>query len=180
MKEHHRTTAYRPEKSNSRMRSMIFPVPIAAIDIGSNAIRLILGELDQNGDVHTLKRIRESVRLGKDAFSSGDISEKSMERAINSFKKFRQILRENGVNYVRAVATSALRDAKNGPVFVKKIKEATGINIEIIDGIEEGRLIFSGIASRLDISEDNSLLIDIGGGSAEITYAAEGQIRGTQ
>ncbi len=163
------------------MRSMIYPVPLAAIDIGSNAIRLILGELDQHGDVRTVKRVRESVRLGKDAFSgTGEISEKTIDRAVASFRKFRGILKDKGVTYVRAVATSALRDAKNRNDFVAKIKDASGITIQIIDGVEEGRLIYSAIASRLDLSEENSLLIDIGGGSAEITYTSEGQIRGTQ
>ena len=144
---------------------------LAAIDVGSNAIRLVIGELDRHGDIKILKKVREPVRLGKDVFSGGDISSKTLEKAIESFKKFRDLMRDHGVVLTKAVATSALREARDRDSFIREIKRCTGINIEVIDGIEEGRLIFSAVSNRVDLQEKVSLLIDIGGGSIELTIA---------
>lgn len=126
-----------------RSRLPDLPMAIAAIDVGSNAIRLVLGEIDQHGGVQVLKKIREPVRLGADVFSSGEISPKTADRALRSFRKFEACLKSNGVRHVRAVATSALRETKNRGEFVRLVQKTTGIRIEVIDGLEEGRLIIS-------------------------------------
>lgn len=153
---------------------------IAAIDIGSNAIRLIIGETDPFGDIRILKKVREPVRLGEDSFGSGEISAKTFEKATTAFLKFKDLLSANGVRHVKAVATSALREARNRDSFVQEIKRASGIPIEVIDGIEEGRLIFSAVAHRVNLEDSTALLIDIGGGSVELTVAIDGSPVGTQ
>lgn len=163
-----------------RMTKPELPLSIGAIDIGSNAIRLVLGELDKNHEVHILKKIREPVRLGKDVFADGVISKKTAERALQTFKKFKGILTANGVTHVRAVATSALRETKNRTEFVELVAKETGIKIEVIDGLEEGRLIHSAVASRVELENRNVLLIDIGGGSVELTVSQNSRIKGVQ
>ena len=153
---------------------------LAAIDIGSNAIRLVIGEADNHGDIKIIKKVREPVRLGKDVFSSGNISLKTQTQAIASFLKFRELLRVHGVTAVRAVGTSALREAQNREAFIQEIARSSGLSIDVIDGIEEGRLIFSAVANRVDLHEKVSLLIDIGGGSVELTIADHGTPKNTQ
>lgn len=153
---------------------------IAAIDIGSNAIRLVIGELDDHGDIRILKKVREPVRLGKDVFAGGTISAKTREKALASFHKFKEILSSFGVHETKAVATSALREAKDRDSFVNEVAKASGIQIEVIDGLEEGRLIFSAVTHRVHLQDRIALLIDIGGGSVELTIADHGEIVGTQ
>ncbi len=154
---------------------------LAAIDVGSNAIRLVIGGLDEHGDISVLKKVREPVRLGQDVFGAdGTISEKTVEKAIAAFTKFKSHLKEGDVKHVKAVATSALREAKNRDQFVAQVKAASGIQIEVIDGIEEGRLIFSAVAHRVNLADKVALLIDIGGGSVELTVADHGVAVATQ
>ncbi len=155
-------------------------VPIAAIDIGSNAIRLVVGELDHHGDIRILKKFREPVRLGQEVFKSGMISKKTTQRALETFNGFCEILKEYGVEHVRAFATSALREAENRAEFVQEVKSETGLVIQVIDGLQEGRLIFEAVAARVDIHDKHALLIDIGGGSVELTVSSKGAIRVTQ
>lgn len=153
---------------------------IAAIDIGSNAIRLVIGEVDSHGDVRVLKKVREPVRLGKDAFSSGEISPKTRDKALDAFRKFSGILKDHGVERLRAVATSALREARDREDFIQDVRRETGIRIDLIDGIEEGRLIYSAVAHKVPLDDKASLLIDIGGGSVELTVVDHGHMRGSE
>jgi exopolyphosphatase/guanosine-5'-triphosphate,3'-diphosphate pyrophosphatase len=153
---------------------------LGAIDIGSNAIRLVIGERDSHGDIKVIKKSREPVRLGKDVFSTGTISEETRNKAIEAFMRFREALKAHGVSNARAIATSALREAKDRDSFIQDIKKASGIKIEVIDGMEEGRLIFSAVSHRIDLRDKVSLLIDIGGGSVELTVADHGDPLGCE
>lgn len=162
--------ASRSAATNGKIRIAI-GTRLAAIDVGSNAIRLVIGELEANGEVRILKKYREAVRLGKDAFSQGSISKKCIEKTIETFLKFKGFLKEQNVKHVRAVATSAMREASNRKLLVESVFKQTGIEIEVIDGLEEGRLIFSAVSNRVDLSGSRSILIDIGGGSVEVTVA---------
>jgi exopolyphosphatase / guanosine-5'-triphosphate,3'-diphosphate pyrophosphatase len=148
---------------------------LAAIDIGSNAIRLVIGEMDDYGDIKILKKVREPVRLGQDVFATGEISQKTFEKAVASFLKFKDLMRSHGVNRAKAVGTSALRECKDRKSFIEAVKKASGIEIEVIDGIEEGRLIFSAVAHKVHLEDRTALLIDIGGGSVELTVADHGK-----
>ena len=153
---------------------------LAAIDIGSNAIRLVIGELDDHGDIRILKKMREPVRLGKDAFSTGEISGKTLEKAIEAFLKFKELIGAHDVRHFRAIGTSALREAKNKDSYIKDVKKATGFKIEVIDGNEEGRLVYQAVAHKVSLEDRVALLIDIGGGSVELTIVDHGKPRGTQ
>ena len=153
---------------------------LAAVDIGSNAIRLVIGQIDDHGDISVLKKFREPVRLGQDVFAGGLITAKTREKAIGAFLRFRNRIKEGQIKRVRAVATSALREAKNRDEFIAQVKKASGISIEVIDGLEEGRLIYSAVSHRVNLNDKVAMLIDIGGGSVELTVVDHGVRKATQ
>lgn len=152
---------------------------ISAIDIGSNAMRMMIAEaqLSEQGEIHLreLKKIRAPVRLGKEVFLDQPISSKTIETSIETFIHFKNINQKYGVQQCRAVATSALREAKNKSQFIEKIEKHSGIKIELIDGIEEARLISLAVNKELDLTTGSQVLIDIGGGSVEITFTENGK-----
>lgn len=150
----------------------------AAIDIGSNAARLLIGEMAQENGHVFVKKIsytRLPLRLGEEVFENGKISFKKSEDFLKTMKAFELIASIFDVEKIRACATSAMRDAENGNEIIRSIKEETGIEIEIISGDEEARLIF-GTFVLLDISKDKPyLVIDVGGGSTEINVFEHGE-----
>ncbi len=153
---------------------------IAAIDIGSNAIRLVIGNLDAHGEVHITKKFREPVRLGQDVFASGVLSKKTIALGIECFSHFRRIIDQNNVTHMRAIGTSALREAKNREEFIAAIFEHTSIKITCIDGAEEARLISRAIDQKVKLRNRNAVIIDIGGGSVEIIISLDGKVRAMQ
>jgi len=155
-------------------------VYIAAIDIGSNAMRLGIALRDDKGMPNLILRHREPVRLGHDAFTSGTLSEATQNEAVTAFSQFRRILDRHHVGNLRATATSAMRDARNGGQLIKRIDDETGIKLELISGEEEARLVHVSIATRVDLSNRFALLIDIGGGSVEITLCDDGEVLASQ
>lgn len=148
---------------------------LAAIDIGSNSIRLLITNVihePTKGYTYYKKSsmTRLPIRLGADSFTKGNISEGNRKRMIDAMVAYRAIMDVHGVEDFRACATSAMREAGNGDMLVEQIKKETGIQIEIIDGMEEARLIFeSKMFDRLGAEEDRFLYIDVGGGSTELT-----------
>jgi exopolyphosphatase / guanosine-5'-triphosphate,3'-diphosphate pyrophosphatase len=155
-------------------------VYIAAIDVGSNAMRLGIALRDDNGLPNFILRHREPVRLGHDVFTTGTLSEATQNEAVTAFGQFRRILDRHHVGKLRATATSAMRDAKNGAELTRRILEETGIAIEVISGEEEARLVHFSIATRVDLNHHFALLIDIGGGSVEITVCDDGEVLASQ
>jgi exopolyphosphatase/guanosine-5'-triphosphate,3'-diphosphate pyrophosphatase len=150
----------------------------AAMDIGSNAVRLLIGEIaTENGHrfVNKISYTRIPLRLGEEVFVTGVISDKKREDFIKAMKAFSLIAEIFKVKALRACATSAMRDAGNGQQIIDAVYTATGIPIEIISGDEEARLIF-GTFALLDISKNKPyLVIDVGGGSTEITVFEHGK-----
>tara|TARA_B100001121_G_scaffold310412_1_gene341275 strand:- start:954 stop:1838 length:885 start_codon:yes stop_codon:yes gene_type:complete len=150
----------------------------AAIDIGSNAIRLLIEEsvIKSKKDFY-FKKIaltRVPLRLGKDVFVNGFVSDSTISKLVKSFKAFQLLMDINEVNHYRACATSAMREASNSEFICKLLLEETGINLEIISGKEEARLIFSNFhLSSLD-SNFNYVFIDVGGGSTELSLINKG------
>ncbi len=144
----------------------------AGIDIGSNAVRLLIKCLNEPGSTEPLSKVqlvRVPLRLGEDSFTDGSISKKKGKQLISLMKAYRELMEIYEVTSFRACATSAMRDAKNGPELVEKIKEKTGIHIEIINGREEARLISADLMRSLEgKSEDTFLYVDVGGGSTEL------------
>jgi exopolyphosphatase/guanosine-5'-triphosphate,3'-diphosphate pyrophosphatase len=152
---------------------------IAAIDVGSNAMRMVIGAIGKVLQVRPIKNIRLPVRLGHDVFSSGHLEEKTIEQTEDAFRHFRQIGEMLNVQYLRAIATSAAREAANSSVLLERVFQTTGIAIEIISGEEEAYLIHSAVAHALNLKNKHSLLIDIGGGSIEVTISTDWGILST-
>lgn len=153
---------------------------MAAIDVGSNAIRLGIAAPDEQGRPQIIQRYREPVRLGHDAFTTGVLSHSVMNDALAAFHQFRRILDQHHITQLRATATSAMRDAQNGHELVSRIDYETGIRVKVIDGEEEARLVHYSIAHRAKLADHFALLIDIGGGSVEITLCDDGEIISAQ
>ncbi len=153
---------------------------LAAIDVGSNAIRLIVGTVSNDRNLHIKENIREPVRLGQDVFTKGTITEETIEKACDAFMKFRTIIDAYEVKWTKAVATSATREAQNRELFIDRILQVSGIEISVISGEEEARLIHSAVTTKIPLRKIRAMLIDIGGGSAEITLTADGQIISTE
>jgi exopolyphosphatase/guanosine-5'-triphosphate,3'-diphosphate pyrophosphatase len=145
---------------------------ISAIDVGSNAIRMAVGRISANQDrVEVMENIRIPVRLGQDVFSQGHIGEPSMQAAVDAFTRFHKITSEYEVKRIRAVATSAMREAENGQDLIERILRRTGIQVEIISGEEEARLIHIAVGKVIDLRHKKTVLIDIGGGSIEVAVS---------
>lgn len=153
---------------------------IAAIDVGSNAMRLVVGRLGYDDKLETLENLRLPVRLGQDAFSQGQIGEQTAQQMLDAFIRFRKVADDYGVERIRAVATSAMREANNSDILRGRIAQTTGIEIEIISGEEEARLIHLAVANALNLKNKYAMLIDIGGGSVEVTLSKGNNILSTE
>ena len=152
---------------------------ISAIDLGSNAVRMIVAEW-QGDRFEVLKKYRIPLRLGTDVFHDGKISEPTLKLAEKCFQDFSDINKKMKVVKCRAVATSATREAGNKQEFLQRIKSNTNINLEIIDGTAEAKLIFEAVKHHVDLRRKQVLLIDVGGGSVEITHSDKGVVKSTQ
>lgn len=153
---------------------------LAAIDAGSNGIRLVIGAVDAGGALVESNNTREAVRLGLDAFSLGWFTPDTIAQAVEAFKKFADILGKQPIAAMRAVATSAVREAENGQELVDAVADAAGIDLQIIDGIEEAQIIFAAVSAQLDLKGRDAVLIDMGGGSVEVTVAHDGRAIGCE
>jgi exopolyphosphatase/guanosine-5'-triphosphate,3'-diphosphate pyrophosphatase len=148
----------------------------AAIDIGSNSVRLKIAAVERH-KLKTLHEDREVVRLGESVFQTGVISPDAMANTIRALKRFQKAVQLHVVDRVRVVATSAMRDARNAAAFTAWVKSATGWQVEVISGLEEGRLIHLGIVTLEPGAKGRCLLIDLGGGSCEVTLSDQGRIK---
>ncbi len=148
---------------------------LAAIDIGSNAIRMVIARHTELG-LEIRKKYRFPIRLGADVFKSGEISGKNLKLSARTFRKFKEVTEKYQVSKIRAVATSALREAKNKQSFVDLMFRKSKIAVEIIDGIEEAKLIYDAVSREVSLENHSALLVDIGGGSVELTCSRKGAI----
>lgn len=155
-------------------------VNYAAIDIGSNAVRLLIKSIDreavQEKKFKKVMMLRVPLRLGFDVFSIGELSEKKVDKLRRLMKAFRQLMKIYDVDDYRACATSAMRDARNGRTIIKKIEKDTGIRIEIIDGQEEARMIYNNHIECMEDRQGNYMYVDVGGGSTEINLLTNGEL----
>ena len=151
-----------------------------AIDIGSNAIRLLISNVivsdDKEPKFKKSSLVRVPIRLGADAFTSGIISEQNVRRMIDAIEAFKLLMNVHGVKIYKACATSAMREAKNGSEIAEKIKVQTGVKIDIIGGKEEAAIISSTDLNQLIEGNHTYLYVDVGGGSTEITVFTRGKI----
>jgi len=148
----------------------------AAIDIGSNSSRLKIASVSQH-KLKTLHEDREVTRLGESVFQTGMISPEAMANTIKALRRFHKATQLHVVDKVRVVATSAMRDARNAGAFIEWVKSSTGWNVEVISGLEEGRLIHLGVVTHEPGAKGRCLLIDLGGGSCEVTLSESGLIK---
>lgn len=153
----------------------------AAIDIGSNAIRLLVHNVIEEEGKDTLFRksalVRLPIRLGEDVFKNGTISKRNEERLLNAMKAFQLLMEVHGVEKYMACATSAMREADNGQLVIDNILAASGVRIQLIDGEREASIIASTDLKDLLGKNETYLYIDVGGGSTEFTVFSEGKIK---
>ncbi len=151
----------------------------AAIDIGTNAVRLLFSNVTEDGDQLTFKKaslVRVPVRLGYDVFHEGRIGEVRKQMLISTMHAFHHLINVHNVIDFRACATSAMREAENGDEIVEEVREKTGINIEVIDGQTEAEIIYANkIADMIDNTR-SYLYVDVGGGSTEVTLFARKRV----
>ncbi|MBX7180707.1 MAG: ethanolamine ammonia-lyase reactivating factor EutA [Bacteroidia bacterium] len=151
----------------------------AAIDIGSNAARLLLSNVFEDGEKVSFKKsslIRVPLRLGFDAFSQKQISEKKIQKLSATMQAFKTLIDVHEVISWKAIATAAMREAENGAEIVERVFQETGVNIEIVSGEQEASIVYSNhIAESLDPNK-SYLYIDVGGGSTEVTLFADRQV----
>lgn len=164
----------------------------AALDLGSNALRLRIIEAhapvagreqlsllpstpDSGSSWREVASLRASVRLGSEVFVTGKLATASIGQACDALREFRQSMDDAKVDAYRATATSAVREASNGTILVERARREAGIELEVIEGIEEARLIQLAVVRRLGLADKRALLVDVGGGSTELTYLDKGR-----
>ena len=158
-------------------------VNYAAIDIGSNAVRLLIKCVNEENAPELMSKvqlIRIPLRLGEDAFTVGVISAEKEKKLIRLMKAYKQLMKIYDVVDYRACATSAMRDARNGKDIVQQIVKKTGIRVEIIDGQEEAHIVYDNHIEQLFASGQNYLYADVGGGSTEINLISNGELKNSR
>ena len=144
---------------------------LGAIDIGSNSVRLLVAEALRGGTYRILDEEREPTRLGRSASVEGRLDEESMDRTVAALRTFKEIATGYQVTRLRTIATCAVREARNGPEFCRRVREEVGLEVEVISGEREARLAFTSVQHAFDLSGRNTIVADIGGGSTEIVFA---------
>lgn len=153
--------------------SAVFPLRVAAVDVGSNALRLSVTEFHDPSSSTVLTYERFPLRLGHDVFLTGLISIESMDSALQGLRLFQQRIDGLGAVLRRAVATSAVRESRNAGFFLERARGEAGMDLELISGSEEARLIHCAVRSRVPLGRRRWLLADLGGGSVEVSLADE-------
>ena len=146
-----------------------FPLRLAAVDVGSNAIRFLAAEFRALGEYEVVEEERVAVRLGHDVFLTGRLTPEAVDAAVRAIAGFRERMEALGVTHYRAVATSATRESRNGAELVERVRKEAGIELEVITGQEEARLVYLTIANRIPLGDDKWITVDVGGGSVEVS-----------
>ena len=141
---------------------------LAVIDIGTNSIHMVLAEIGKNFSYKIVDRIKEMARLGDGTFTSHRLSQEAIDRGLAVLKRFSLLAKNKGFDIILPVATSAVREAKNGGDFLKLVRKELGLKIRVITGEEEARLIYFGVRHSMDLSDSPAMIVDIGGGSVEL------------
>lgn len=143
---------------------------VAAVDVGSNAIRYVVAEVSESGTYTEIESERLAVRLGKDVFTKERrLSQATLDQGVAALTHVRRRLDDLGISHYRAVATSAVRESRNGGAFVERVRRECGIHLETISGSEEARLVWIAVQSRVDLGDDRWFTMDLGGGSVEVS-----------
>jgi exopolyphosphatase/guanosine-5'-triphosphate,3'-diphosphate pyrophosphatase len=146
---------------------------VAAIDVGSNSIHMVVAQLEADGRFRVLDRAKEMVRLGHRTLSSGRLSGEAMDAGIRALAAFRTLAERQSVTRFKAVATSAVREAANGGDFIQRVRDEVGLRLTVIPGREEARLIYLGVRHAIDLRGEAALIVDVGGGSVELILSED-------
>ena len=146
---------------------------LAAIDVGSNSVHMIIADVTSEGHLEVVDRVKEMVRLGRRSFTTGRLTEEAMEMTVRALAHFRRLADMRRVGRMRAVATSAVREAHNRAEFIRRIRRETGIVVEVISGAEEAKLIFLAARHAVGLEGGPHLLLDVGGGSVELVLVKD-------
>ncbi|MEN0061531.1 MAG: Ppx/GppA phosphatase family protein [Myxococcota bacterium] len=149
---------------------------VAAIDVGTNSIHLLVADVGPDGVMRLVEKQRNQVELGRGGLDQTRIADDAMARGIRALTTYRHTIEALGAEAITAAATSAVREAENGPDFVRAVQQATGIHIRPVSGAEEARLLYQGVKADLDFSDGPVLLVDIGGGSLEIVACNQDEV----
>lgn len=141
---------------------------LAVLDIGTNSIHMVLAEVEPDFSYKILDRFKDMTRLGDGAFRTRRLSEAAMARALEVIHTLTTLARNKGYDRIKAVATSAVREAKNGGEFIEEIARQTKLRVRVVTGQEEARLIYLGVRHSMDLSDEPTLAVDVGGGSVEL------------
>ena len=147
---------------------------IAAIDIGSNSIRMIVADVGTDGAIHVADEMKAMPRLGAGVDASGMLAPTSMDAALGALARMSTLARQMGAERVEAVATSAVRDAGNGGAFLERVRDETGLRVRLLTGAEEARLSWRSALAHFEVGAGRTVVMDIGGGSLELVLAADG------
>jgi exopolyphosphatase / guanosine-5'-triphosphate,3'-diphosphate pyrophosphatase len=167
----HRPRLLEPEPERGRARAAR---AIGVIDIGSNTARLVAFETTSLGTVRAFYETKDAPRLGLDMGKDGRLTEEAAARGVATVRRFARVVRALGLPRTLAVATSAVRDATNGPEFVRQAERSTGVQLRIISGAEEARYAYLGVASAWELS--NAIVCDLGGGSLQLAEVRQGAL----
>ncbi len=148
---------------------------LAAVDVGTNSFHLVVARVLDGDRFEVIERDKEMVRLGSGAGDMKQLDPQAVERAVAALSRFRQLADAHGAP-VRAVATSAVREAENREVLLQRARDEAGIEIEVISGVEEARLIHLGVLQAIPAFDDHLFLVDIGGGSTELLFGHQGEV----
>lgn len=160
------------------------PRTVGVIDIGSNSVRMVIAEVHADGGMEVLERMQRAVRLGHDTFVTGRLSQKTMSAAIAILRDYKRTLESYGVAYVRAVATSAVREAENADAFLDRILMTVNLDVEVVDTPEASRLTVSAVRQAMGeapgMNRGHALIVEVGGGSALLTILENGEITASE
>jgi exopolyphosphatase / guanosine-5'-triphosphate,3'-diphosphate pyrophosphatase len=159
------TTASRRRKTDQPAEGSL---RLAAIDVGTNSVHMIVAQADNDGGVTTLWRMKEMVGLGRISFPSRKLTAEAIQRAVTTLDRFRQAAQQRGAEKIIAIATSAVREASNGGDLIERVRRELKMYIKVVSAKDEARLIYMGVRHATDLGEAPHLLIDIGGGSVEL------------
>ena len=154
------------------------PQLVAVLDMGASAVRLVIAEIGPDRSIRIIEEASRGILLGRDTFSSGAIRSKTIDAALAALASFRKVIDEYGVQHLRAVATSAVREARNVDIVLDRIQGRTGITFDLINEAEESRLIFlavkPAVEARFDFQTDSTLIVEVGGGSTSLMLLRDG------
>ena len=148
---------------------------LAAIDVGSNSLHMVIADVSADGHIEVVDRVKEMVRLGRSAFTTGHLTPEAMHLATSTLTTFGRLARARHVERLRIVATSAVREARNGAAFVRRLRRQTELPVRVISGAEEARLIYRAARYALGLDGGPYLLVDVGGGSVELVLVQDGR-----